>query len=79
MSKLGSTGKEIDFIYEKNNGALTGIEVKYREDSKRDILMTDKINEYLVLTKSHFETSGNILFIPATLFLVLLKKSEKTI
>ena len=73
-----STGKEIDFIYRKNNGNFLGIEVKYRE-SKRKLTKIDGIKEYIVLTKSQLERRDNVLFVPVSLFLALLKKSERLI
>ena len=73
-----STGKEIDFIYRKNNGNFLGIEVKYSE-SKRKPTKIDGIKEYIVLTKSQLERRDNVLFVPVSLFLALLKKSERLI
>jgi len=74
-----STGREIDFIYRKNKGDFLGIEVKYREESKRKLTKIDEIKEYIVLTKSRLEKYDNALFIPVSLFLALLKKSERLI
>jgi len=75
-----TTGKEIDFIYKKKNGSIVGIEVKYKEKTrKKEITKVEGIEGYIVLTKSQFEKFNNTIFIPVSLFLSLLKKSKKLI
>jgi predicted AAA+ superfamily ATPase len=74
-----ATGRETDFIYKRNDNTLVGVEVKYREEAERELAKMDKIKEYLVLTKNQLKISDGVAFIPVSLFLVLLEKSEKLI
>lgn len=70
------SGKEIDFVYK--NGDLIGIEVKYAEEvDKREVSKINEVKKYLVLTKNQIKKFENMDFVPISLFLSLLKKSEK--
>ena len=72
-----SSGKELDFIYKKNED-LTGIEVKYKEEvDKMEITRVNSIAEYIVLTKNQYEQFGSMAFIPVSLFLSVLEKSRR--
>jgi len=67
-----STGKEIDFIHNRK----TCIEVKYKEEVDiRDITKIKNIEKYIVLTKNQFEL-GEITFVPVSVFLSLLERSD---
>jgi hypothetical protein len=75
-----SGGKELDFLYKNGSGELLGIEVKYRESvSMRDITRVRGVKRYLVLTKDQLEMEGETLFVPVSLLLALLEKSERVI
>ncbi len=68
---------EIDFIYTRTNGSILGIESKYQnEPSTQDVKKSKDIKEYVIITKNKFELIDNVLFVPAPLFLALLKKSD---
>lgn len=70
------SGKEIDFVYK--NRDLIGIEVKYAEEvDKREVSKINEVKKYLVLTKNQIKKFENMDFVPISLFLSLLKKSEK--
>ncbi|KAF5410866.1 MAG: hypothetical protein C5S43_04070 [Candidatus Methanocomedens sp.] len=73
-----STGKEIDFIY--NGDRYLGIEVKYKEEvSTQEITWAPKIKMIIVLTKNQFEIHRDMLFVPISVFLVCIDKSQKTL
>ena len=68
--------KEIDFIFK--NDEMVAIEVKYRNKVDKPYKIT-QIKDYIVLTKNNlkFEMERvRMAFIPAFLFLLMLKKKE---
>ncbi len=73
-----STGKEIDFIY--NGNRYLGIEVKYKEEvSTQEITWAPETKMIIVLTKNQFEIHQDMLFVPISVFLVCIDKSQKTL
>jgi hypothetical protein len=71
--------REIDFVIRMDEGHL-GIEVKYQYAiSQKEIAKTDKIQNYLILTKDTFESKNNILFAPVSVLLAVLEKSDKNL
>lgn len=72
-----TTGKEIDFLFKKNHKFI-GIESKYKQKvDKRDITQIKEVKKYLILTKKHYEIQDKSIFIPVSIFLSLLKSSER--
>lgn len=67
--------REIDFVYRKNNGKFLGIEVKMKEEVRK-IKEIENVGKYLVITKNDFLIKDNKLFVPVSLFLSCLKRSE---
>lgn len=76
FSSTSTPTNEIDFVFKKEDGKEIGIEVKYQEGpSKKEI---NKISsQTLVLTKKETDLEGEMWFIPAAVFLAILRKSEK--
>lgn len=73
------SGKEMDFLYRRENGSYLGIEVKYQTKAMKII---SPIDEYLLLSRDEFEvTDGNKakVTIPVPVFLSLLGGSEKNL
>jgi len=71
---------EIDFVFRQDSGSLIGIEVTYQEEpSTSDVKKRDFVRQYIQITKSETAQFGNILQVPAPVFLALLKKSERCI
>ena len=69
--------KEIDFVYKNNS--LFGLEVKYRRKKEKQITLP-QIKEYINITKEDFELQDdNQIYLPAHLFLFLIKKGKKHI
>lgn len=72
--------KELDFVYQRENGKYLGIEVKFKPRvSFKDASMVDPIKEYLILSKDEFNVSKNIAIVPIYIFLILLQCSEKNL
>lgn len=72
--------KELDFVYQKENGKYLGVEVKYKPKiAFKDISTISQIKEYLMLSRDEFEVSENIVIVPASIFLCSLKNSEKNL
>jgi len=73
-------GKEIDFIYKKEDGNYQGIEVKYQHSiSDKEISRISNVPEYIVLTRDEMRSFKNVKFVPLVLFLAVLSKSEKNL
>lgn len=72
-------GKEIDFIYKKENNKYLGLEVKYQYDIKKnDVTKISPVKDYILLSQETFDPSDTaLLVIPAYVFLSLLEISEK--
>ncbi len=69
--------EEIDFVYKSTNGKILGVEVKYQNEvSTQDVKKSKGIHQYIIVTKNTFDLIDDVLFIPAPLFLLLLKKSS---
>ncbi len=72
--------KEIDIVYTAKLNEPVGIEIKYQNNiDAHDIIKTKLINKNIIITKHNLEISENILFVPASLFLVLLPISQANI
>lgn len=73
--------KEIDIIYRKDSGEYLGMEVKYKSEvSVKDLKKVDPIKNYILLTKNDFDlTKTTQLVIPTSLFLSLLKVSDRNL
>jgi hypothetical protein len=74
--------KELDFVYQRENGEYLGIEVKYKPKvSFKDVTTINMPEEYLILSKREFEVneSGNIAIVPVYVFLSLLESSAKNL
>nr|QNO54030.1 hypothetical protein KFAGBJAM_00011 [Methanosarcinales archaeon ANME-1 ERB6] len=68
--------KELDFVYQRENGEYFGIEVKYKPRvSFKDVATLSMPKEYLILSKREFDTKGNIAIVPVYIFLCLLESS----
>ncbi|MEA2033386.1 MAG: DUF4143 domain-containing protein, partial [Euryarchaeota archaeon] len=68
--------KELDFVYQRENGEYLGIEVKYKQRvSFKDVATINMPKEYLILSKREFDTKGNIAIVPVYIFLCLLESS----
>lgn len=65
--------KEIDFIFRNKN--LFALEVKYKKKVDR-IYQIEQIKNYIILTKNLLDFNKKIVFVPAFLFLTLLKNKE---
>ena len=76
--KFYDGSNEIDFIYKKDSNHILGVEVKYQnEASMQDIKRVEGVDEYILLTKSSpLSIKNNIMIIPVSIFLTLLKSSE---
>jgi len=69
--------REIDFLYKKQDGEFTGIEVKYRNNvSLKDAARIDRIKEYYIISKDTADFRETVPIIPAPLFLFTLETSE---
>lgn len=72
--------KELDFVYQRENGEYFGIEVKYKPRvSFKDVATLSMPKEYLILSKREFDTKGNIAIVPVYIFLCLLESSENNL
>ena len=72
--------KELDFVYQRENGEYLGIEVKYKPRvSFKDVATLSMPKEYLILSKREFDTKGNIAIVPVYIFLCLLESSENNL
>lgn len=73
--------KELDFVYRKNTKRYIGIEIKYKSEVEiKDLKEVAPIKEHILLTKSDFDIKDeNRVVIPVSLFLSLLKTSEKNL
>lgn len=74
--------KELDFVYQRENGEYLGIELKYKPKvSFKDVTTINMPEEYLILSKREFEVneSGNIAIVPVYGFLSLLESSAKNL
>ena len=61
----------------KADGEYIAIEVKYqRSVDYRDILKHPKISKYLIISKEDIGIQGNVVIVPASIFLILLKKNK---
>ena len=68
--------KELDFVYQRENGEYLGIEVKYKPKiSFKDVAVLDMPKEYLILSKREFDTKENKAIVPVHVFLCLLESS----
>ena len=70
-------GKEIDFVYKKNNGSLLGIELKYQTEVRP--FRIDEMENQLILTKNQFQKTQKRILIPVPVFLSVLQKSSRVI
>lgn len=72
--------KELDFIYRRENGEHLGIEAKFRPRvSFKDVPLVEPVREYLLLSKDEFDVGENRVIVPASVFLCLLRNSEKNL
>ncbi len=72
--------KELDFIFKIKENDYLGVELKYQYNpSPSEILKIGDVRNYIVLTKDEMKTDENILFIPTSLFLALLKVSDRNL
>ena len=72
--------KELDFVYQRENGEYLGIEMKYKSKvSFKDVAIINKPEEYLILSKREFDTKGDIVIVPVYVFLALLERSVKNL
>jgi predicted AAA+ superfamily ATPase len=71
------SGKEIDFIYVRNNGSAVGIEVKYQAgiNLKSDLKRISAITEYIIMSRDEIGLYGQTAVVPACILLALVKKS----
>ena len=70
--------KELDFVFQKENGKYLGIEVKYRPRVSFKTPLTN-LEEYLVLSKDEFEIRDNIVILPIHIFLCLIQTSARNL
>ena len=72
--------KELDFVYQRENGEYLGIEMRYKPKvSFTDVAIINKPEEYLILSKREFYTKGDIVIVPVYVFLSLLERSVKNL
>jgi len=65
--------KEIDFIIKDRS--LIAIETKFRRKIDK-VNKIDQVKKYVVLTKNLFEYKEDVIFVPASIFLMLLKNKS---
>lgn len=72
-----NTGREIDFIYKRNDGSSIGIEVKYQNSTSPigDIRRIRAVSDYMILSKDELNLRSGVLTLPVCIFLALIKKS----
>ena len=69
--------KEIDFIFKKDSEEFIGIEVKYRQDvSEKDVHKIKEVKNYIILSRDSFEIKEDVIVVPITVFLSLIKNSQ---
>jgi hypothetical protein len=69
-------GKEIDNILRVDDSYLA-IEVKYQNNvTTRDIWKIPHCEQFLIITKEDFKPEGNVILVPAEMFLALLERSK---
>lgn len=70
------SGKELDFVY-KGDRKFYGIEVKLGETIKKGVTKAAGIDKYVILTKDEYDVRNNVAFVPVSVFLSLLERSDK--
>jgi hypothetical protein len=72
--------KELDFVYRREDGEYLGIEVKFRPRvSFKDLASVTQVREYMLLSKDEFEMGEKRAIVPVSVFLCLLRNSEKNL
>ncbi|MFQ6106831.1 MAG: ATP-binding protein [Thermoplasmata archaeon] len=67
---------EVDFVYKRGSGELTGIEVKYGRERTPPFPRLSQLRERITLTRDSVEFRGEEAKIPVAVFLGLLGKSQ---